>query len=132
LVTEAECVTSAPGVLAGIFSAAAFVISAFLFTYCVPIIVNGTSTGCAISHQLAATGFAGLGVALLILSVLLVIGPRQVLDKANAADARPSAESPGSPNAPLPVSCGNCGARSSDVATECWNCKRALPRIPPG
>jgi hypothetical protein len=69
---------------------------------------------------------------LLILSVLLVIGPRQVLDKANAADARPSAESPGSPNARLPVSCGNCGARSSDVATECWNCKRALPRIPPG
>jgi hypothetical protein len=60
-VTEAECVTSAPGVPAGIFSAAAFVISAFLFTYCVPIIVNGTSTGCAISHQLAATDLPASG-----------------------------------------------------------------------
>ncbi len=144
--TEAQgrFVSPSVGIVAAIFSAASFLLSGFLFTYCVPVVVEGNSVGCIIPHQLAATGFLLLGVVLFVLSVFLVIGnnPRVL-----TTDARPDSGTPppglASPGAGigegrvyLPVTvrtkCQFCGIWSPAGSVTCRDCDRPLAWSNPG
>jgi hypothetical protein len=68
--------TQAMGLMFGIFSAASFVLSASLFAFCIPTVLDGNSAGCVPPHQVAGVAFALLALLLLFVALLLVIGPK--------------------------------------------------------
>jgi energy-coupling factor transporter transmembrane protein EcfT len=52
-----------------VVSAASFVGAVFLFTYCIPVVINGFST-CIYAHWLAASFFVAGGALFLILGIV--------------------------------------------------------------
>jgi hypothetical protein len=118
------------GIVAAIFSAASFLLSAFLFTYCVPIVVGGNSAGCVVPHQFAATGFLFLGIGLLVLSLLLVVGNAgQFAEIASPEAASPDvfkAEAMADRPVTVRTKCQYCGAWAPAGSSACPRCGRPL------
>jgi hypothetical protein len=126
------------GVIAGVFSAASFVISAFFLTYCVPVSINGTTGACVVQNWGAGVVLLFLGVGLLVTSLAAIGTAWSDIDPAhegtNVRGPLFGDEIDGARTTPDEVltavtvrtKCQYCGSWSDPGSVRCKRCARPL------
>jgi hypothetical protein len=116
-------------VLVAVLSGTSFVVATILYTFCVPITVDGNSAGCLLPDTGYGSVFLGLGVILLALSFILFGAAWLEAGAASAGEpSGASAYRPPPPGEPVAsrTKCQYCGAWGDAGTTYCRRCHRPL------